>query len=56
MNLELINYLVRESNKDGFRGMKIIGWVPGDRATQDERGTFIYEAGYKGLNATESED
>lgn len=56
MNLELINYLIIESNKAGRKGMKIIGWVPGENATQDERGMFIYESGYKGLNATESND
>ena len=41
MDLHLIKYLIREANKLGRRGFKVIDWTPNEDATGDWRGRFV---------------
>ncbi len=38
---ELIQYLIRESNRLGRKGIKVIGWLSPQSACADEKGTWI---------------
>ena len=39
---DLIQYLVREANRAGLKGMKIIEWIAPRNATDDPTGVFVY--------------
>jgi len=53
---DLIQYLVRESNRFGRRGMKIIAWVPPQSACDNPHGSWVYEANSRSKSATDGDD
>lgn len=53
---DLIQYLVKEANRLGRKGMKIIGWIPPQLATQDYRGAWVYDPNSKAKSAADGEE
>ena len=44
MNLdqELIRHIIYTANEAGFRGVKIVDWIPPLKTVDDRFGTFVY--------------
>lgn len=42
---EEIQRLIREANRFGLKGIKILGWVPPQAATDNPDGSWIVESG-----------
>ena len=53
---DLIQYLVRESNRFGRRGMKIIAWIPPRSAGDNPHGSWVYAANERSQTAAEGDD